>query len=364
MKRSKSTPESENQDLTLRRSERLEDRFMKLPEEVMTKIFSTMEDDPKTLIRCYAVSKNWASFVSKTVKLSLIFYKRGARRRSLVCSKLHYHIPPTALRAIMKLFTDLESLQIKICHPTSQAPASQQIMKIKVGWSGDYCQTDACMAFEVGLLSTMKGVKLCRDYEKQKLATISRSSIMYFYWNLLDLRPDTLRSMVLMTSKVEESRSGGKVFLRCEEERSKMFNSLSNLRANESILEDPQNVVYWHKNGTDKENLLREQVWLVDATQYSLTMNGLERNDPIVKEAHIKELLDGLDDAHVYGNGKGKRRKYYLAYMSMKIEIKPDDETIVMTRDVKELLGGFDDISVEEEVYEEIEELGSVERRG
>ena len=44
MKRSKATQQSQNQDFPLRRSARLADKFTNLPDELITKIFSKMED--------------------------------------------------------------------------------------------------------------------------------------------------------------------------------------------------------------------------------------------------------------------------------------------------------------------------------
>ncbi|KAJ6714003.1 hypothetical protein OIU85_025610 [Salix viminalis] len=106
---------------------------MNLPDELTTKIFSKMEDDPKTLIRCSLVSKKWASFVSKTVSLTLRFSRNG---RFLACSKHHYHIPLSALPAIMKVFANLESLEIKVCHPASEQPVYGNITKMTVTWEG------------------------------------------------------------------------------------------------------------------------------------------------------------------------------------------------------------------------------------
>jgi len=89
MKRSNATQQSQNQDFPLRRSARLADKFTNLPDELTTKIFSKMEDDPKTLIRCSVVSKKWASFVSKIVNLTLRFSRNG---HFLACSEHHYQI--------------------------------------------------------------------------------------------------------------------------------------------------------------------------------------------------------------------------------------------------------------------------------
>ncbi|KAJ6341017.1 hypothetical protein OIU78_009236 [Salix suchowensis] len=154
MKKS-SSQQSQNQHFPLRRSARLADKFLSVPDELTTKIFSKLEDDPKTLIRCSAVSKKWASFVSKTVNLTLRFSRTG---ESLPCSKRHHHVPLLAIPSIMKVFANLESLKIKLCRfpsPTPQ-PCCQNFTKMKVDWDGDDYHTYTCSAYEVGMLSTMK----------------------------------------------------------------------------------------------------------------------------------------------------------------------------------------------------------------
>jgi hypothetical protein len=85
----KPTQQSHNQEITLT------NKFQKLPDKLTTKIFSKLEDEPKTLIRCTAVCKNWASFVSETVNLSLRFSSLRNEGLSIPCSKLHYHAHPT-----------------------------------------------------------------------------------------------------------------------------------------------------------------------------------------------------------------------------------------------------------------------------
>ncbi|CAK7339381.1 unnamed protein product [Dovyalis caffra] len=298
MKRSKSTPESQNQNLTLRKSERLEDKFMKLPEEVIPKIFSKLEDDPKTLIRCSAVSTNWASFVSKTVHLSLRFFRR---RYFYACSRVHYHMPSSAIPAIMKLFANLESLEIKICHPMSQPPFYENITRMTVKWTEDACQSDTCVAFEVGSLTTIEGAMQSHVFNKQKLATIKSSLVMDFYWKMLDHRPKTLRSLVIRSAKIYALGSG-KVFMK-NAQLPKLRDSVSKSQVNESWLEDPKNVVYWHKDHMDKERLLQEMVWLVYGSHFSVTTKGLKKNKLVVTETHVEELLDGVyDESNGVGN--------------------------------------------------------------
>jgi hypothetical protein len=307
MKRSKSTQQSQNQLFPLRRSARLADKFQKLPDELTIKIFSKMEDDPKTLIRCSAVSKTWSSFVSKTVNLTLRFLSTGEKGHSLPCSKRHHHIPLPAIPAIMKVFANLESLKIKLCRfpsPTAQ-PCCQNFTKMKVDWEGDDYHTYTCTAYEVGLLSTIKGAMLFHDFSKSTFAAIQGFPVTYFYWRMLDHRPKTLRRMVIMSSKMEGFRSGGKVFMRYEQ-LPNLRDSVSNLRVNESWLEDPQNVVHWHKNHSDKEHFLHEQVWLLYEWQYFVTNRELDMKEMIVKETDYTELLDGLD----YDGGGDQIRKH------------------------------------------------------
>ncbi|KAJ6307372.1 hypothetical protein OIU76_017211 [Salix suchowensis] len=290
MKRFKATQQSQNQDFALRRSARLADKFMNLPDELTTKIFSKMEDDPKTLIRCSLVSKKWASFVSKTVSLTLRFSRNG---RFLACSIHHYHIPLSALPAIMKVFANLESLEIKVCHPASEQPVYGNITKMTVTWEGYVSQTDTWVAFEVGTLSTIGGAMLSHDFDEKKIATIKSSLVTDFYWIMIAHRPEKLKTLVIYSAKNYGVLSG-KVLITIEQV-SNLHDSISNSRVSESWLEDPQNIVYWHKNNSDKEQLIHDQVWLVYRSNFFVTKNGLH-HEIIVREKNAKELLDGLDD--------------------------------------------------------------------
>jgi phosphoribosyl-ATP pyrophosphohydrolase len=182
---------------------------------------------------------------------------------------------------------------------------------MNVVWTGDDSQADTCMAFDVGLLSTIEGAKLSHRLSgEKKFATLLSSSVMDFYWTMLDHRPKSLRRVVIMSAKMDPEgfRSGGKVFIRYEQ-LSKLRDSVSNSRVNESWLEDPQNVVYWHKKHTDKEHLLQEQVWLVYHWQFILANRKFTLKDLNLKKADLREVLDGLDAAAAGGdNGTGKRR--------------------------------------------------------
>ncbi|CAK7339384.1 unnamed protein product [Dovyalis caffra] len=292
---------SNNQESKLRRSTRLTNKFQKLPPVLINKIFSKLEDDPKTLIRCFGVCENWAFFVSKTPHLSLRFSSTGAKGRYLACSKLHQHIPITAIRRMMKWFANLESLEIKFCRtPSSLLPYYQRfhqnITKMTVPWADDDSQTDICVAFDIGPLSSIDKAKVKHDFNKDKLANIENSSVMDFYWRVSENRPETLRSMVVRSAKMDVRRLGGKVFIR-HEQLSNLHNSISNSRLNESWLEDPKNVVYWDKNHTNKENLLLEQVWLVYRLKKSATDPGSKGTELIAKENDVKDLLAALDDA-------------------------------------------------------------------
>jgi hypothetical protein len=133
----KTTQQSHNQEITLT------NKFQKLPDKLTTKIFSKLEDEPKTLTRCTAVCKNWASFVSETVNLSLRFSSLGNEGHSIPCSKLHYHIPQYAIPSIMNVFANLESFEIKLCNypsQTSHPSYRQNITKMKVKWDGNVDQ--------------------------------------------------------------------------------------------------------------------------------------------------------------------------------------------------------------------------------
>jgi len=288
----------------------LSDELVNLPEELSTIIFSKMEDDPKTLIRCFLVSKNWASLVSKTVNLSIRMSCTGENADSLPCATLHNHIPLSAIPGIMKLFANLESLEIKLCHcpsPTPETPCYQHVTKVKAEWAGDDSKTYTCTANEVGLLSTIQGPLVSLELEEEKFDTVENSSALDLYWIVLYYRPETMRSLVIMSAKMDELRSEGKVFISYDQ-LSEFPDSISSLSVNKSWLENPKNVVYWHKNQRRKKRSLREKVWLFYQWQSLISNEVQNMKDLIETKADLMKLLDGVADGD---NGNGKPRSQF-----------------------------------------------------
>jgi hypothetical protein len=312
MNKSESTQQSQNQnqDIMLRGSAMLSDELVNLPDELSTIIFSKMEDDPKTLIRCFLACKNWASLVSKTVNLSIRMSCTGENADSLPCATLHNHIPSSAIPGIMKLFANLVSLEIKLCHcpsPSPETPCYQHVTKVKAEWAGDDSKTYTCTANEVGLLSTIQGPLVSLELEEEKFDTVENSSALDLYWTVLYYRPETMRSLVIMSAKMDELRSEGKVFISYDQ-LSEFPDSISSLSVNKSWLENPKNVVYWHKNQRRKKRSLREKVWLFYQWQSLISNEGQNMKDLIETKADLMKLLDGVADGD---NGNGKPRSQF-----------------------------------------------------
>ncbi|KAG6787689.1 hypothetical protein POTOM_003732 [Populus tomentosa] len=312
MNKSESTQQSQNQnqDIMLRRSAMLSDELVNLPDELSTIIFSKMEDDPKTLIRCFLVCKNWASFVSKTVNLSIRMSCTGENADSLPCATLHNHSPSSAIPGIMKLFANLESLEIKLCHcpsPTPETPCYQHVTKVKAEWAGDDSKTYTCTANEVGLLSTIQGPLVSLELEGEKFDTMENSSALDLYWAVLYYRPETMRNLVIMSVKMDELRSEGKIFISYDQ-LSEFPDSISSLSVDKSWLENPENVVYWHKNQRRKKRSLREKVWLFYQWQSLISNEVQNMKDLIETKADLMKLLDGVADGD---NGNGKPRSQF-----------------------------------------------------
>ncbi|KAF9688740.1 hypothetical protein SADUNF_Sadunf01G0019500 [Salix dunnii] len=342
MNKSESSKQNQNQVIMQWGSAMLSDKLVKLPDELNTIIFSKMEDDPKTLIRCFLVCKNWASLVSQTVNLSIRMSCTGENADSLPCATLHNHIPSSGVPicqyprqyfhaicdlpichyprismhicqypGIMKLFANLESLEIKLCHcpsPTPVRPCYQHVTKINVEWAGDDSKTYTCTANEVGLLSTIQGPLVSLELEREKFDTIEDSSALDLYWTVLYYRPETMRSLVIVSAKMNRLRSEGKVFISYDQ-LSEFPESISKLRLNKSWLENPKNVVYWHKNQRRKKrNSLQEKVWLFYQWQSLMSNEGLNMTDLIERKEDLMKLLDGLADGD---SGKGKPRSQF-----------------------------------------------------
>ncbi|CAK7339378.1 unnamed protein product [Dovyalis caffra] len=298
---------SQNQDFLLRRSEILSDCVIDLPKEITTIIFSKMEDDPKTLTRCYAVSKNWASVVSQTVNLSFRMSCTGDKGHSIPCSELHYHVPVSAIPGMMRLFANLESVEIKLCHCPSRTPypaCNQHVTKVKAEWAVDHAsQTYTCTANEVGLLSTVKGPMVALELDEENFDTVENSPAMELYWRMLCCRPDTLRSLSIVSAKTVDFNSEGKIFISYDQ-LSNFPDSILELRVNKSWLEDPKNVVYWHKDQRNKEHSLREKVWLFYQWHSLISEKQKNVNDLTEKKEDLMKLLDELDD----GDDKGTKK--------------------------------------------------------
>ncbi|CAK7339364.1 unnamed protein product [Dovyalis caffra] len=242
MRRSKSAKQSYNPKITVRRSERLADKFKKLPDDLILKILSNIQDDPKTLILCSSVCKHWNSLVSKIDTLSLRFLcaREGddGADDSLLCSHSHHHMKYAAFPALMKVFANLTSLEIKLC----SFPSSPSLH-------------------------------------------VSRLNCM-------------IDDVMILNANMQGSGSRGKVFIG-EEELDKFLDLISTTMVYESWLNwlnNPRNVTYWIKNpGNDERSWLRENVWVVNGLEFPW-MKDWVATDIVVMESVVKELLSAFDD--------------------------------------------------------------------
>jgi hypothetical protein len=210
----------------------------------------------------------------------------------------------------MKLFANLVSLEIKLCHcpsPSPETPCYQHVTKVKAEWAGDDSKTYTCTANEVGLLSTIQGPLVSLELEEEKFDTVENSSALDLYWTVLYYRPETMRSLVIMSAKMDELRSEGKVFISYDQ-LSEFPDSISSLSVNKSWLENPKNVVYWHKNQRRKKRSLREKVWLFYQWQSLISNEGQNMKDLIETKADLMKLLDGVADGD---NGNRKPRSQF-----------------------------------------------------
>lgn len=309
MGKSKKT-QHKDQDLTLRRSARLADKFKKLPEELILKILSKIRQDPKTLIRCSSVSKNLHSLISKFDSISLRLSYPDEYYASLPCFHSHHHIPQAVVPGIIRVFSNLKFLQLNLCpcpSPSSEDGEMSRLMFLRHNDDDDYMNCEITVAFEVGFLS---GTRTSGDLPLKLRPQIVNTGVVEM--NLLIVNtilqhcPKTLRSLVISSAKMQGSGSKGEVFVR-QEVMGKLADVVSSLRGYESWvkwLNDPRNVAYWLKNPlNDEHRCLREIMWAVRRVE--LPWPWEERNELVVREGDVKGLLSVYDynDEQQRGDG-------------------------------------------------------------
>ncbi|KAJ7005119.1 hypothetical protein NC653_009821 [Populus alba x Populus x berolinensis] len=224
------------------------DRFIQLPDELIITILKKTRD-PKTLLRCCLVCKHLQSLVSKVDAVSLRFSYPGEAGEYLPCWKSHYHIPLSAIPAIMKVFSYMKSLKIKLClcpslltcYGVHRGHAFKY--KLKAEDMNDKMHTHLCMAIEVGPLSSdNKGMLSHKrdwfDMEKVKNPLIS------------------------------------------------------NTKVNKSWLKNPQNLVCWIKKDEQNNHRVREMLWLVH--KWEGERCNVKKSS--IKERDVQELLGAFDE--------------------------------------------------------------------
>ncbi|CAK7339372.1 unnamed protein product [Dovyalis caffra] len=296
MRRPRKTQKPHNQEFELRRSPRLADKFQKLPDDLILAIFSKFQDDAKTLIRCSSVCKNWASLVPELHTLFLRFFTPVGDDDFPPCFQYHHHIPKSAIPALMKLFANLKSLEVKLCF---SQPSNDYIRLKEMVLCSDVhrYESSTLITSEVGLLTSSNGAALSLQLNLTRNST-QDNSFLEFYMSISDNKPKSLTSLEIMTAKKQGFGSGGMVFM-TDEQISRLKDSISKSRLNQSWLENLENVVCWLKNAPRNQNSLREQVLIVYKWDFIVTDDG---KPPVIhgripKEREIKEWL-GDDDDH------------------------------------------------------------------
>ncbi|CAK7339366.1 unnamed protein product [Dovyalis caffra] len=266
-----------------------------LPDELVFSILSKIHNT-KTLIRCYSVSKNIASFVSTIDTISVRVTHRN--NDSLPCPQ-HDHFPEGAIPGLMKVFANMKSLKIRLCQCCS--PPSPATFRAEVVFANDYYfHNNWCLAHEVGSLSrttTDEFAALSFELNHQAIgretklvadmAIWVKRTFCTFYNKIFQYQPKTLSSWVTSLAPQKGFGSAEKVFMQ-KEQLDKFNISVSNSRVNENWLKNPQNVTYWLKNPSN-ENWLEEKVWLV----------GQREGSRIEIKRHVEKLLDAFNDDDV-----------------------------------------------------------------
>ncbi|CAK7339374.1 unnamed protein product [Dovyalis caffra] len=267
-----------------------QDAFQEFSDDLIVTIFSKIQDDPKTLIRCSSVSNYWASLASKLTTSSLRFFvplegDDDADEEHSPCFQSHHHTPTLAIPALMRVFENLESLEIKICF---SQPCEHHSFRLKTTLA-------VSVPLEDKLLPDDDTPTVLEAEFSQGSTHIG--SFLDFYTLMFKNRPKTLKTLVMMGTKIEGLGSGGMVFM-TKEQILKYYGLSSKPRVNESWLENPENVVCWLNNPLQDEHWFTEKVWVVYQrelkTKYSDELNSVYKLIP--EEIDVKNLLGGLDD--------------------------------------------------------------------
>ncbi|KAJ4846955.1 hypothetical protein Tsubulata_011106 [Turnera subulata] len=297
---------------TLRRSPRLMDHFKKLPDDLTFIIFSKLKD-PKTLLRCSAVSKHFSSLVSDSTRSLTL---RISYPPDVPCSPHHHHhhphIPLSAIPALMKLFRNLKHLAIKIClaagRGSSSSPVSRRLEEhlhdgdmcmLNVVWCRPHIRVMISEACEIGMLSSSASSRWLR-MKPRRFHPWAMEMNSFFFHRVYPHCPKNMQRLVVSGAKVHRAVSGGKVFMEAEQLNRLAFMSPRAV-VSRGWLNREGNVVYWlHKNANDDSKLekLREQVLLTHCQERLLrdghiTLRHLDRR--FVTQTDVKEMLSAFD---------------------------------------------------------------------
>ncbi|KAB5565081.1 hypothetical protein DKX38_005135 [Salix brachista] len=79
-----------------------------LPDEIIL----TKVQDTETLVRCSSASRRFQAIVSK---IDTVFLSYVRKENSQSCTQPHCHIPLEAVPALMKVFSNVKFLKVKLC---------------------------------------------------------------------------------------------------------------------------------------------------------------------------------------------------------------------------------------------------------
>jgi hypothetical protein len=238
--------------------------------------------------------------------VSLRFSYPGEAGEYLPCWKSHYHIPQSAIPAIMKVFAYMKSLKIKLClcpslltcYGVHRGHAFKY--KLKAEDMNDKMHIHLCMAIEVGPLSSDNRGMLSHKRDWFNIEKVKNPLMMSFFLVILSHRPKTLSSVVILSTgierhglkrKVRHRTEVGKVFMESEQ-MARFFTLISNTKVNKSWLKNPQNLVCWIKKDEQNNHRVREMLWLVHKCEGERC--NVKKSS--VKERDVQELLGAFDE--------------------------------------------------------------------
>ncbi|KAJ6702893.1 F-BOX PROTEIN FAMILY-LIKE [Salix viminalis] len=220
-----------------------------LPEEIILTILEKVQDT-ETLVRCSSASKSFQAIVSKIDTVFLSYVRKEKYSQS--CTQPHCHIPLEAVPALMKVFSNVKFLKVKLCSvPNIARCRANHASMFNAKIDDDQIDVRRRVAIQVGVLTRGFISKLIPMFlaKSNYYFRISRNETELCLDKILLHRPKTLRSVVISCVK-DSYPFRGKVFMTRVQLANLVLDQLSKSSHQHGqgwLDQEPENAAYWLK---------------------------------------------------------------------------------------------------------------------